>query len=59
MSSVFSTRHTASCHLSYIDDDAVQYFGYLPQDIIGRSLFDFYHPDDLLFIKEVYETVSC
>ncbi|XP_044017645.1 period circadian protein isoform X2 [Aphidius gifuensis] len=57
MSTVFSTRHTASCHLSYIDDDAVQYFGYLPQDIIGRSLFDFYHPDDLLFIKEVYETV--
>ncbi|XP_029034643.1 period circadian protein isoform X8 [Osmia bicornis bicornis] len=57
ISSIFTTRHTATCHLSHVDPDVVQYFGYLPQDMVGRSLFDFYHPEDLPFIKEIYETV--
>ncbi|XP_029178906.1 period circadian protein isoform X2 [Nylanderia fulva] len=57
ISSVFTTRHTSTCHLSHVDPDVVQYFGYLPQDMVGRSLFDFYHPEDLPFIKDIYETV--
>ncbi|XP_011171926.2 period circadian protein isoform X2 [Solenopsis invicta] len=57
ISSVFTTRHTATCHLSHVDPDIVQYFGYLPQDMVGCSLFDFYHPEDLPFIKDIYETV--
>ncbi|KYN27786.1 Period circadian protein [Trachymyrmex cornetzi] len=57
ISSVFTTRHTATCHLSHVDPDVVQYFGYLPQDMVGRSLFDFYHPEDLPFIKDIYGTV--
>ncbi|XP_011311841.1 period circadian protein isoform X2 [Fopius arisanus] len=57
ISSIFSTRHTATCHLSHVDDDIVRYFGYLPQDMVGQSLFDYYHPEDLPFIKDVYETV--
>ncbi|XP_015600144.1 period circadian protein isoform X2 [Cephus cinctus] len=57
MSSKFTSRHTATCHISHVDPNVVKYLGYLPQDIVGRSLFDFYHPEDLLFIKDVYETV--
>ncbi|CAL1679142.1 unnamed protein product [Lasius platythorax] len=57
ISSIFTTRHTSTCHLSHVDPDVVQYFGYLPQDMVGRSLFDFYHPEDLPFIKDIYETV--
>nr|KAF7432381.1 hypothetical protein H0235_005305 [Vespula pensylvanica] len=57
ISSIFTTRHTATCHLSHVDPDVVQYLGYLPQDMIERSLFDFYHPEDLPFIKDIYETV--
>ncbi|XP_070157124.1 period circadian regulator isoform X4 [Polyergus mexicanus] len=57
ISSIFTTRHTATCYLSHVDPDVVQYFGYLPQDMVGRSLFDFYHPEDLPFIKDIYETV--
>lgn len=57
ISSVFTTRHNATCYLSHVDPDVVQYFGYLPQDMVGRSLFDFYHPEDLPFIKDIYETV--
>lgn len=58
ISSKFTTRHTATCHLSHCDPEVVQYFGYLPQDMVGRSLFEFYHPEDLPFIKDIYETVS-
>ncbi|XP_008209246.1 period circadian protein isoform X4 [Nasonia vitripennis] len=54
---VFTTRHNAACRLSYVDPDVVQYLGYLPQDMIDRSLFDFYHPEDLPLIKDIYKTV--
>lgn len=57
MSAIFTTWHTSTCHLSHVDPDVVQYFGYLPQDMVGRSLFEFYHPEDLPFIKDIYETV--
>lgn len=53
----FTTRHTASGILSHVDGAAVGALGYLPQDIIGRSIMDFYHPEELPFLKEVYETV--
>ncbi|XP_033222551.1 period circadian protein-like [Belonocnema kinseyi] len=55
---LFSTLHTVTCHISHVDPEVVQFMGYLPQDMIGRSLFNFYHPEDLHFIKEIYETVS-
>lgn len=58
ISTAFTTRHTAKCRLSYVDPDAVQYLGYLPQDMINQSVFDFYYPEDLPIIKEIYETVS-
>ncbi|GFY70371.1 period circadian protein [Trichonephila inaurata madagascariensis] len=53
----FSTRHTASCHFSHVDASAIPYLGYLPQDMIGFSVFDFYHVDDLLQLKDIYELV--
>lgn len=43
--------------MTHIDGISVGAFGYLPQDLVGRSIFDFYHPDDLAFLKGVYETV--
>lgn len=53
----FTTRHTASGVWSDIDGASVGAFGYLPQDIIGKPVMDFYHPDDLPQLKEVYVTV--
>nr|ANO53969.1 PERa [Limulus polyphemus] len=53
----FSTRHTSSCHFSHIDERAVPFIGYLPQDIIGKSVFEFYHSQDLPQLRDVYELV--
>ncbi len=53
----FSTRHTSTGILTHIDGTSVPAFGYLPQDVIGRSIMDFYHPDDLTLLKTIYGTV--
>nr|XP_042895414.1 period circadian protein isoform X3 [Parasteatoda tepidariorum]XP_042895415.1 period circadian protein isoform X3 [Parasteatoda tepidariorum] len=53
----FSTRHTASCHFSHVDASAIPYLGFLPQDMVGYSVFDFYHIDDMPQLKEIYELV--
>jgi period circadian protein len=49
-------RHTASCTFSHVDPDVVTNFGFLPQDMVGKSIFDFYHPEDMSFLKEMYES---
>ncbi|CAN7987518.1 unnamed protein product [Ixodes pacificus] len=53
----FSTRHTASCHFSHVDLSAAVYLGYLPQDMLGHSVFDFYCMEDLSQLKDIYELV--
>ncbi|KAI8033956.1 hypothetical protein M5D96_013288 [Drosophila gunungcola] len=53
----FAIRHTATGIISHVDSAAVSALGYLPQDLIGRSIMDFYHHEDLTVIKETYETV--
>ncbi|XP_037727127.1 period circadian protein isoform X2 [Drosophila subpulchrella] len=53
----FAIRHTATGIISHVDSAAVSALGYLPQDLIGRSIMDFYHHEDLTVMKETYETV--
>nr|AAN02439.2 circadian clock protein PERIOD [Blattella germanica] len=57
MSPKFMTRHSASCKLSHVDADAMPYLGYLPHDMVGNSILDYYHPEDLPFLKEVYQNI--
>lgn len=50
----FTIRHTATTQISHVDNEVVSHFGYLPHDMIGRSIFDFYHAEDLPYLKDVY-----
>lgn len=52
----FTTRHTASGILSHVDGTA-SLLGFLPQDMISRNIMDFYHPEDMPLLREVYETI--
>lgn len=51
----FSTRHTAAGVLVQIDGTSVDAIGYMPQDIIGESILDFFHPDDMMLLKTANE----
>ncbi|XP_020806304.1 period circadian protein isoform X1 [Drosophila serrata] len=53
----FAIKHTATGIISHVDSAAVSALGYLPQDLTGRSIMDFYHHEDLAAMKETYETV--
>ncbi|XP_021710528.1 period circadian protein isoform X3 [Aedes aegypti] len=53
----FSTRHSTNGVLNYVDGNSVESIGYLPQDILGRSIMELYHPEDLPSLKNIYETV--
>lgn len=53
----FSIRHTAAGVVSHVDSTAVAALGYLPQHMLGRSIMEFYHPEDLDALKDVYETI--
>lgn len=55
-SAKFGMRHTSTCIFSHVDPDVVTNFGFLPQDMLGKSVFDFYHPEDMPFLKDVYES---
>ncbi|KAK3592455.1 hypothetical protein CHS0354_001575 [Potamilus streckersoni] len=57
MERTFSTRHTSSCCYSYILPSVTELMGYLPQEMIGSSVFDFYHPDDLNELYKTYKTI--
>jgi PAS domain len=52
----FLMRHSATGELVHVDTEVVPHFGYLPQDMIGVSVFDFFHPEDMQYLKEVYMT---
>ena len=51
----FTTRHTSTGILVHVDGVSVSAIGYMPQDIIGKSLLDFFHPDDMSLMKTGYE----
>ena len=52
----FTTRHTAAGVFSHVDGIA-SVLGFLPQDILGKKIMDFYHPEDMGILKDVYETI--
>ena len=40
-----------------MDEIAIPYLGYLPQELEGSDTFNFYHPGDLVYLKEAYENI--
>ncbi|KAF0301963.1 Period circadian protein [Amphibalanus amphitrite] len=54
----FSMRHTAQCRVDQYDSQGITLLGFLPQDVVGRSMVDLFHPEDLPAIKDVYRKVT-
>ncbi|XP_039763176.1 period circadian protein isoform X2 [Pararge aegeria] len=53
----FVIRHTPNGKINFIDVQSVPYLGYLPQDIMEEDALQLYYPNDLLYLREMYETV--
>jgi len=51
----FSTQHKADCTLSWLDESAICFTGYITQHILGHSILEFIHPSDLTILKKIFE----
>ncbi|KAI1261059.1 hypothetical protein F5Y18DRAFT_431603 [Xylariaceae sp. FL1019] len=56
MEQTFITIHNLSpdANILFASDSIIDILGYLPQDVQGRSCFDYFHPDELPFARSVH-----
>ncbi|XP_041865491.1 endothelial PAS domain-containing protein 1b [Melanotaenia boesemani] len=45
-SKTFLSRHSMDMKFTYCDDKVTELMGYAPEDLLGRSVYDFYHALD-------------
>ena len=43
----------------YLFFSTIPLLGYLPQEMVGVSIFDFYHNDDLGILYNIYKQGNC
>ncbi|KAI9851094.1 MAG: hypothetical protein M1838_004526 [Thelocarpon superellum] len=56
METTFISIHDLSgdARLLYTSDSIIDILGYGPQEVIGRSCFDYFHPDEIPFARSVH-----
>ncbi|KAJ8304768.1 hypothetical protein KUTeg_018351 [Tegillarca granosa] len=53
----FISRHSIDGKFTFVDQRATNVLGYQPQELLGKSAFDFYHPEDKAHMKDTFEQV--
>ncbi|CAB3252738.1 unnamed protein product [Arctia plantaginis] len=53
----FVMRHAANGNIEYMDPESVPYLGFLPQDLAETDALRLYHPEDLSYMRQVYEII--
>ncbi|HLE84062.1 MAG TPA: PAS domain S-box protein [Thermoanaerobaculia bacterium] len=56
-SSDMISRHTLEGRYLYVSPACRHLLGYEPEELVGRSAYDFLHPDDLETIRAAHETI--
>lgn len=51
------SRHSLDSTILYITPSCIPITGYLPEELIGKKAYDFYHPEDLASMEEKYKIV--
>lgn len=53
----FISRHSMEGKFSFVDQRVMSLLGYAPPELLGKSCFDFFHPEDQSHMKESFEQV--
>lgn len=51
-------RHTFAGEYLYVSPACQRLLGYTPDEMIGRSLYDFLHPEDVAPVREAYNSMA-
>uniref|UniRef100_A0A672KIJ2 PAS domain-containing protein n=1 Tax=Sinocyclocheilus grahami TaxID=75366 RepID=A0A672KIJ2_SINGR len=54
---IFTTSHTPNCLFQEIDERAVPLLGYLPQDLVGKPVLIYLHPEDGLLMVAIHKKI--
>ncbi|XP_046399631.1 aryl hydrocarbon receptor nuclear translocator homolog isoform X2 [Ischnura elegans] len=56
-SSEFISRHSMEGKFTFVDQRVIGLLGYTPPELLGKSCYDFFHPEDQSHMKESFEQV--
>ncbi|XP_023218888.1 aryl hydrocarbon receptor nuclear translocator homolog isoform X3 [Centruroides vittatus] len=56
-SNEFISRHNMEGKFTFVDQRIQGVLGYQPQELLGKTCFDFFHPEDQTHMKESFEQV--
>ncbi|EHK99859.1 putative Aryl hydrocarbon receptor nuclear translocator-like protein 2 [Glarea lozoyensis 74030] len=56
METTFITIHnlTPNANILFASESIVDILGYVPEEVVGRSCFDYFHPDEVPFARNVH-----
>lgn len=56
-STEFISRHSVDATITFIDQRVSLLLGYQPQELLGKSVYEFYHPEDQSQMRDTFDQV--